>query len=192
MEEYVIIVLNIIWFNPPSPPVRADRVIISIINWGLFKEVTKINGAIFCQVKIMVHWTQVAIFITWGNQKWNGAIPIFTQRAIKIISFWMLIILVSVLALVISLVKIIIKEAIAWAKKYLIAVSVERGVNLTTNKGISLIKLISKPSQQVNHELAEQAIVVPITKVNKKDTWYIFIKIKKKEIYTLIDGVWTR
>jgi len=54
----------------------------------------------------------------------------------------------------------------AWAMKYLMAVSVERGFNLITNRGISLIKLISKPSQQVNHEPEEQAIIVPAIIVN--------------------------
>ena len=77
----------------------------------------------------------------------------------------------------------------AWAKKYLIAVSVERGVNLRTSRGTSLIKLISRPSQQVNHELAEQATTVPVIRVKKKASWYIFIKIKKKEVCTLIGGV---
>jgi hypothetical protein len=39
-----------------------------------------------------------------------------------------------------------------------------------TKSGINLIKLISSPNQQVNHELAEQAIVVPTIKVKKKAT----------------------
>lgn len=64
--------------------------------------------------------------------------------------------------------KIIIRDAIAWAKKYLIAVSVERGFNLLIRRGISLIKLISSPSQQTNQELAEQAIKVPNIKVQIK------------------------
>jgi hypothetical protein len=97
--------------------------------------------------------------------------------------------LLSVSELSVNLEKMIVRDAIACAKKYLIAVSLERGVNLIIKSGISLIKLISRPNQQVNQELAEQAIVVPITRVTKKDTWYIFIKIKKKETYTLIGGV---
>lgn len=86
-------------------------------------------------------------------------------KAIRIISFCPPTRLVKEALLLARLVKIIIKEAIAWAKKYLIAVSVERGVNLIIKRGINLIKLISSPSQQVNHELAEQATTVPTTKV---------------------------
>lgn len=98
-------------------------------------------------------------------------------------------VLVDASILSVSLAKIIIREAIACAKKYLIAVSVERGVNLEIKRGINLIRLISSPSQQVNHELAEQATTVPEIRVKKNTIWYIFIKIKKKEVITLIDGV---
>jgi hypothetical protein len=90
------------------------------------------------------------------------------HRAIRIISFWWAIVLFSIDIISVRLAKIIIKEAIAWAIKYLIAVSVERGVSLLISRGISLIRLISNPNQQVNHELAEQATMVPNIKNEKK------------------------
>lgn len=62
--------------------------------------------------------------------------------------------------------KIIIKEAKAWAIKYLIAVSEEQGFKLIIRRGIKLIKLISSPSQHVNHEEEEEARKVP--KINEK------------------------
>jgi hypothetical protein len=111
------------------------------------------------------------------------------HKAIRIISFCVFIIFIKERLASVRLAKIIIKDAIACAIKYLIAVSVERGVNLIIRRGISLIKLISSPSQQVNHELAEHATTVPVTKVVKNAIWYDLIKIKKKEGCTLICGV---
>jgi hypothetical protein len=92
------------------------------------------------------------------------------HRAVIIISLAFLVKYKKVTPLPPKLEKIIIMDAIAWAIKYLIAVSVERGVNLMIKRGIKLIKLISSPIQQVNHELAEQAITVPAISVVKKAT----------------------
>jgi len=55
-------------------------------------------------------------------------------------------------------------DPMAWAKKYLIAASEVILSNLMTIRGISIIKLISKPNQDKNHELEEQAKIVPSIK----------------------------
>ena len=154
-------------------------------------EETRTNGAIFCHVKIIAHCAQLEIFITWGNQKWKGAIPILILRAIKIIITDLISNLEGSIVLSISLVKISIREAIAWTIKYLMAVSVDRGVNLMISKGIRLIRLISKPSHLVYQVLAEHASRVPVIKVEKNTIWYALFNIKKKEVKTLINGVWT-
>lgn len=54
------------------------------------------------------------------------------------------------------------KEARAWGRKYLIAVSVVLKLSLRRIKGIRLIRLISRPSQHVIHEFDEHAITVPV------------------------------
>lgn len=55
-------------------------------------------------------------------------------------------------------------EPIAWGRKYLMHASVEGVLILIRIRGIILIKLISSPSQAINQELAEKAIIVPTTK----------------------------
>lgn len=81
-------------------------------------------------------------------------------------------------------------EAMAWTKKYLIAASVRLNINLLRIRGIILIRLISNPTQQVNQEFEEMATIVPATKKLIKIILYD-LNNKKKEIYTLIKGVWT-
>lgn len=39
------------------------------------------NGAIFCQVEVIMHRGHSISNITWGNQKCRGAPPIFRARA---------------------------------------------------------------------------------------------------------------
>lgn len=41
----------------------------------------RMNGAIFCQVEVMMQRGQSIKIITWGNQKCKGAPPIFMARA---------------------------------------------------------------------------------------------------------------
>jgi len=104
--------------------------------------------------------------IIWGNQKWNGAIPAFIERAIVI----------KILGkLIVTLrwknsrreEKMIIREAIACVRKYLIVVSVLDGFNLLRRSGINLIRLISSPSQAVNQEEEETVKIVPEIKLVK-------------------------
>jgi len=102
--------------------------------------------------------------ITWGSQKWNGAAPIFKDRGRIIIELIKLIELDESLKNKIIAENIRITEAIAWVIKYLIAVSVLWEFILEIRIGVILIKLISRPNQQVNQEYAEQAKIVPKNK----------------------------
>ena len=59
-------------------------------------------------------------------------------------------------------------------------------------RGIKANKLISKPIQAPNHELAEIEIKVPIIKIPKNIIFDELLKIKKKRIRTFINGVWAQ
>jgi hypothetical protein len=129
------------------------------------------KGAIFCQIKTSPHCTQGSLIITWGNQKWNGAIPAFVAIAKKITGFTALLKVVDVIRGSAAEKKIRKTEAMACTKKYLIAASVVELLKLVKIKGIKLIKLSSRPNQQVNQELAEIATTVPEIKKIKKVIW---------------------
>src|SRR5207245_7991811 len=105
--------------------------------------------------------------ITWENQKWNGWIPDLINNVENKIMLIKSILLYIEKILSQTLEKIITREAMACTKKYLIAVSVEEGFNFTTSNGIILIRLISSPSQHVNHLEAIIATNLPIIKVVK-------------------------
>lgn len=146
----------------------------------LFIADNKINGAIFCHVIKIVHCNQFDSSITWGNQKWNGTIPIFINKAI--------ISNVSILSICIKLLELKfiithkskINDARACDKKYLIEASVIFLFKLTSIRGIILIKLISKPNQAVKRELAEIVIMEPEIKVIKNIIWCILINMLKE------------
>lgn len=59
-------------------------------------------------------------------------------------------------------------DEMAWARKYLIADSVDLILVYLKITGMKLIRLSSNPSQQVNHEFAEIAINVPKIREIKK------------------------
>lgn len=61
-----------------------------------------------------------------------------------------------------------IDEAKAWAKKYFRADSLETKFLVVLMRGIKHNKLISKPIQAPNQELAEIVIKVPLIKQIKK------------------------
>jgi hypothetical protein len=69
------------------PLTIIDEIIIieiNIMNFMLY--ISRIIGAIFCQVRISKQFIQSIPSITSGNQKWNGAIPIFVRSAEFILS----------------------------------------------------------------------------------------------------------
>lgn len=171
IEEYVRISLLLIWLSPPKAPIEAAVTIKLISRILSIKQDIRIKGASFCQVKIIKHFIQDTQFITWGNQKWKGAIPALMAIAAKIKNLVLLryVFISNIISVQAITMRII--EAIAWARKYLIAASVDLKFNSLRIRGIKLIKLISRPSQQINQELEEIAISVPDTKKSKKRVW---------------------
>lgn len=151
----------------------------------MFNDAIKIIGAIFCHVNTIKACVQDKLIITWGNQKWRGAIPAFNAKAaasrVSVTSKLILSILEN--NKVAGKIKKI--DARACARKYLIAASVKFGLNLFSIRGIMLIRLISRASQAVNHEFAEIATKVLIIRVETKSAWKFFRNIKKKEILLL-------
>lgn len=184
IDEYVKISLRIIWLKPPKAPTMADREVKSTIIL-MFRDAIKIMGAIFCHVNTIKAWIQDKLIITWGNQKWRGAIPAFNAKAVASKASDTSKLILSLLANNIIAGKIKKIEASAWARKYLIAASVKFGLNLFSIRGIILIRLISSASQAVNHEFAEIATKVLVTRIERNRVWKFFKNIKKKEILLL-------
>lgn len=142
-----------------------------IIKIFILIEIKRIRGATFCQVKMINAWIHSRLTITWGNQKCSGAIPAFMSKEAvnkisvlsKEINSW-----IKVFAEAVKIIKI---EAIACAIKYLILASEDSEESLLSIRGIILIKLISKPTQQVNHELADTAVIEPLIRRIKNKIW---------------------
>lgn len=124
---------------------------------------------------------------TSGNQKWNGAAPIFSKRAEQSINdsielYWS--------RKLISLERVIITESskiedpITWVMKYFRVASVGNLFLWFFNKGIRDNKLISRPIQALNQEKDEIAMNVPII-IEMKNKILNNLIIKKKRIKPL-------
>lgn len=107
--------------------------------------------------------------MTWGNQKWVGAIPSFVARARRIKS-WLsdrdgkeVVFRVRILG------KIIRREAKAWAMKYLMADSEDLGEEFVRRRGMNTIKLISKPTHATIQEEDEMTIRVLRVRARTKE-----------------------
>ena len=68
-------------------------------------------------------------------------------------------------------------DAIAWGRKYLIALSVDFIVRGFKRSGIILIRLTSSPNQAVSQELADSATIVPKLRVERNVITKGFINI---------------
>jgi len=85
IEEYATIFFKDLMLNPPRhPKIQEERIKIRTVK-NLGEENRRTRGAIFCQVKRIALWNQLINSMTWGNQKWVGAIPAFTPREMEII-----------------------------------------------------------------------------------------------------------
>ena len=135
-------------------------------------------GVIFChliKIKLLNHDNPSTIL---GNQKWNGADPIFINKEELIIidkklfksKFFNKIIFIMIE-------KSRLIDAIDWVKKYFKDASDINKLFELEIKGINLNKLISNPIQHPNHELDEIEINVLKIKMNKKN---ILFELKKK------------
>lgn len=124
--------------------------------------------------------------IMLGNQKWNGADPIFINKVELIIIDKKL--FISKFFIKINFIKIENKkfiEAIDWIKKYFNEASEASKLLEFEIKGINLNKLISNPIQHPNQELEEIEISVLKIKINKKNILFElkFIYILNYKIY---------
>ena len=117
---------------------------------------TRIRGAIFCRVIRMIQCIQDTPCMMGGNQKCTGAAPIFRNRAPRIRRLG----LVEKTHVDVALVRII-TEPRAWIRKYLRAASDEYELNLDEMMGMNDSRFNSRPSQLVNQEFDDVAIIIP-------------------------------
>lgn len=127
-------------------------------------------GVIFCQVIKIKQINQDNPSIILGNQKWNGADPIFinNEELIKIERK----LLISKFFIMVNFNKIKNKkliDAIDWIKKYFNEASEANKFLELEIKGINLNKLISNPIQQPNQEFDEMEINVLKNRINRKN-----------------------
>ncbi len=152
-------------------------------------------GAIFCHVIRIILLIQFKPSITMGNQKWNGAIPVFIIREEAKITLILELKFVIIFHSIKKENKMIennnILEAKACVKKYFKEASEENKLFNFIVKGIKDNKLISNPIQTLNHDDEQILIIVPKNNVDKNNILYEFFKIKKKRIITFIYRVWT-
>lgn len=134
--------------------------------------------------------------IKLGNQKWNGAAPLFSNNADnKIIEINDPLISLFILFFNISKITANNKtvEANAWVKKYFNEASVDlKLLWFSLIRGIKDNKLISNPIQAPNQELDVTVIKEPIIIIIKNKIFEELLKIKKKRIKTFINGVWAQ
>lgn len=194
IDEYAKICRNDVWFKPPIAPIMIlEMVIINIkvLHWIQYDNT--IIGAIFCHVINTKQLIHVDFLITSGNQKWNGAAPIFKNNldltiieGINSVSQF-----IEYFIWINKIENNSIVDAITWTIKYLIDDSFIIVFLLFVNMGINESKLISSPIQTPNQEFDEMDRIVPIINVDRKRIFIELLVIKKERINTSINGVWT-
>lgn len=165
MEEKVKIFRKLVWFIPIKPLTIIDEIITIEIKIILGVSYIKITiGAIFCHVNIIKQLNHCNPSIISGNQKWNGAAPIFVNKAVSKIILAKF--LIKIISFIINIIVIIankkIVEARAWVTKYFIADSFDITFFFEAISGIIDRRLISRPIHIPSHEVDEMAIIVPI------------------------------
>ena len=138
---------------------------------------------------------QVNPSITPGNQKWNGAAPLFKSRAEEIKRFLYFkrnsLFILSKTNIKITANKNT-EEASACVKKYFKEASDDIKLFVLIIKGINDNKLISNPIHAPSQDVDEIVTSVPLIRVIKNSNLDEFLKIKKKRIKTFISGVWAQ
>lgn len=119
----------------------------------------------------------------WGNHKWKGGIPALIIRVMRMIVSELSIDQEEAVKLLKLIEEIINKEAIAWAMKYLIALSVREVLILIIIMGVIIIKLISRPNQAVNQVFEEIATIEPVIIHKINIIWLDLINIIKKDLF---------
>lgn len=138
----------------------SEATIISIsFNWWVpvNGKINSARGPNFCHVQRIRQFIQFIDDIVDGNQKWHGAAPSFSSSlttSIDWISDWLLGLYSSILEYN------MIAEPRAWAKKYLIALSVSWLEWDWSISGMNDNKLISIEIQAINQLVLDKAIIV--------------------------------
>lgn len=124
-------------------------------------------GASFCHVNIINAFVQFKPSIISGNQKWNGAAPIFVNRAeLKINLKYNVKLMLYIKFIDIKIIdKSSREEASAWVTKYFNEASDAIILLVFLIKGIMESRLISNPIHILIQEYEEIEIKVPIINV---------------------------
>lgn len=159
--------------SPPQPPTAIDRIAIVASRGKLIEWITWIMieiGAIFCHVSRISPDVRGVPWVTSGTHKWNGASPIFIDRAMVsirdeigvkgLVRSHCPVFMKFIIALIIS-----IMDAVAWIRKYLDAASVDRGFAFFIRMGIIASILISRPIQASSQWELSSVIRVPANRV---------------------------
>lgn len=155
---------RLVWLIPNSPPSRAEPAeALRIRRLQGNKVLTRIRGAIFCQVRRIKILTHERPLQTNGTQKQKGAPPNFIIRGrgnLRRISS-----LLGVQGVKDVIIKNKSKEDQACIRKYFKG-AWSRGVERKDIRGIKASRLSSIPAQATNHEKEEIDISVPKIRKN--------------------------
>lgn len=163
--------------RPPQPPIIVDARARRVSNAGVVEASWAIsaNGASFCHVERIRPVVRSRPWRTSGSQKWVGASPIFSARAIVTAvagrgwDSWRIFHSPVIHALVVLANKII-AAAVAWVRKYLVVASTARGWWCWVISGIIARVLISRPIQARSQcELAKVSVVPSPRLVSRAD-----------------------
>lgn len=154
-----------VWFSPPSPPSKAfieATIVRSLVDWNCTQEIRRVIGEIFWIVESNQHIFQEILFITIGNQKWQGAIPSFIRRAknrnLGLLSWYWEEIAPRRRS----------PEARAWNKKYFTAASFSWLILEERRSGIKEYRFNSNPAQTIIQLLDDRTIEIPRIRVKEK------------------------
>lgn len=171
IEEKAMSLRSEVWFKPPIAPTKIDKIIIVFKKFFLKQKESKIIGASFCQVIKIKAMFQFKPSITFGNQKWKGATPLFIIKEDAKIKLNKKFLFIKMLCSIFELNKIIankrVLEANACVRKYLIEASAENKLFEFIESGIKDKRLISNPIQTLSHE--EELILIKVPVINERE-----------------------
>ena len=163
MDENAKIFRVEICLRPPKAPIIAEAMIKinnRINGVGISKQKRiRIKGASFCQkrmIQILIHFKPS---VTWGTQKWKGALPILIKSLMKtkvMKMFRWFILLWEKLYQKMEAIRI--DEASAWIRKYFKEASEFRGdllLRRIANKAIMLTSKLIQVAIQDGDEIAD-------------------------------------
>lgn len=169
IDEYAMILRNVLWVKPEMEPTIALVVIIIIKIFSvmkfteLFIKITK--GANFWITKSNLTDFHDKPFITEGNHWWKGAPATFIMSASTMSRIVVGLVVVVKLSILIRM----IAEAILWMRKYFKAHSLWYLLFLLMIRGIKTIMLISKAVHIISQEWVEIIIRIDNNIISRKN-----------------------